>query len=127
MIYLYIAVGGAIGAVLRHIISNLVNSLASGFSFPLAYGTLSVNILGSFLIGVAFMLLLSEGAAGWKLFIITGFLGGFTTFSSFSLDTVKFISTGNISSAAVNILANVGICLIMTFVGIAVASPAVSK
>lgn len=76
-----VALGGALGSVLRHLVS--LGALALfGAAFP--WGTLAVNLLGSALIGVAGGLGLG---GGWRLFVVTGVLGGFTTFSAFSLET----------------------------------------
>jgi CrcB protein len=78
---LLVALGGAGGSVLRHLVSSIA---AAGFGTGFPYGTLAVNVLGSALIGVAAGL----GIAGEaRLLLVTGFLGGFTTFSAFSLET----------------------------------------
>jgi len=103
---LYVALGGALGAALRYGVALMV-------AFPL--GTLAVNVAGSFLIGVAFTLLAADkGLGGWQPLIITGILGGFTTFSAFSLDTMRLIADGRISAAmiyaAASVLLSLGAC-----------------
>ena len=80
MVYLYVALGGALGAMGRFFISSLV-------AFP--YGTMAVNIIGSFLMGVLFVTLIDRLDQRASLFLMTGVLGGFTTFSAFSLDVFK--------------------------------------
>lgn len=93
-IILQIAIGGALGAVLRHVVSMQMIRL-SGPGFP--WGTLSVNVVGSLLMGVLAALLLRRGDAGlahFAPFLMTGILGGFTTFSAFSLETLVLIERG---------------------------------
>lgn len=80
-----VALGGAAGSVLRHL-TNVGAARAFGTDFPL--GTMAVNVLGSFLMGVLAVLILQHGLARLSPLVLTGFLGGFTTFSSFSLDTL---------------------------------------
>ncbi|MEO1562262.1 MAG: CrcB family protein [Pseudomonadota bacterium] len=81
---LYVAAGGALGAVLRWAAIQFVQA-------PI--GTVVVNVVGSFLIGVAFVLL-SGLDARWQLFVVSGVLGGFTTYSAYALDTVKLVEAG---------------------------------
>ncbi|MBX7042811.1 MAG: fluoride efflux transporter CrcB [Ignavibacteria bacterium] len=99
--YIMIAVGGALGSVARFGMSSLVQKSA-GIGFP--YGTLSVNIVGCFVIGIAAemfedLLIPSE----WRSFVTIGFLGGFTTFSAFSLETVNLIREGESLHAIANV------------------------
>lgn len=91
-IILLIGAGGFLGSVSRYIISQFVqNKMLSGFP----YGTLAVNLIGSFLIGVVFALFEKGNISPeYRLFIATGILGGFTTFSAFSLDTLTLIQEG---------------------------------
>ena len=114
MTAIWVAAGGALGAVARYVAVGL-------FSFPL--GTLTVNVLGSFLIGVAFVLL---PKGGWSPFLITGVLGGFTTFSAFSLDTLKLIETGKLGPAFGYIAASVILSLAAAAIGVFLARGAVA-
>ena len=112
--YLLVAAGGALGAMARHFCSEVIDSRFP--SFPA--GTLFVNVAGSFLIGVITAYVVSRGGMeNWRLFLVTGVLGGFTTFSSFSLATVKLIQNGLYLSAAVNVTASVALCLLVTGLG----------
>ena len=114
MTYLLVGVGGALGAMGRHFCSEIIASHVPSFPF----GTLFVNVTGSFLIGViTAYVILRTGLQNWRLFLVTGFLGGFTTFSSFSLATVRLMQNGLFLSAFLNVLANVALCLLMTGMG----------
>ena len=112
-----IASGGAIGAVFRFLFSNSIYSLF-GRSFP--YGTLGVNIFGSFFIGVFFVLLTEKMTLGsdFRTFIMIGLLGAFTTFSTFSLETLLLIQEGLLGKALINIFLSVFLCLFATWIGI---------
>ena len=83
MNYLLVALGGAFGSVIRY---------WAGFIFPFPFGTLTVNILGSLVMGLAYGLLSEKGFERANLLFMVGFLGGFTTFSAFSLDVMKLFS-----------------------------------
>ena len=87
-----VAAGGAAGAVCRYLSTSFV-SARFGSNFP--YGTLTVNILGSFLIGLFTALTCHNADPHLKLLLVTGFLGGFTTFSTFSMDAVNLYGTGD--------------------------------
>lgn len=118
--YLLIAIGGAAGAVTRYIIGTLaVNKL--GFQFP--YGTLFANVIGCFIIGL-FMTLFTERFVmnpAWKLFITIGFLGGLTTFSSFSYESIKLLLAEQYLYSFFNITANMVIGFSATLIGIIIA------
>lgn len=93
MNWLWVAGGGALGSALRYGLAlGVQRQLGAGWPF----GTLAVNLLGSFLIGWAFHLLVSREilAEGPRLFIVAGLLGGFTTFSAFSLETLRLLQEG---------------------------------
>ena len=114
---LAIAGGGAVGAVLRFIASTQVYRLF-GRNFP--YGTLAVNVLGSFLMGLLFILIVERGllSAEWRSAIIVGFLGAFTTFSTFSIETLNLLESGELSRALLNIMFSVALCLVATWIGL---------
>jgi CrcB protein len=119
MIYSIAAIvsGAGIGALLRWFLGLKFNSLYP--AIPL--GTLGANLLGGYLIGIAITFFATNTALApeWRLFIITGFLGGLTTFSTFSAEIVTAIQEGRLTHAAMGILMHVGGSLIMTFLGIA--------
>ncbi|WP_300496798.1 fluoride efflux transporter CrcB [uncultured Methylophaga sp.] len=112
-----IAVGGAVGAILRFAMSNGVYKLF-GRDFP--FGTLAVNVLGSLLIGVLFILLIEKlaVAAEWRAGLLVGLLGAFTTFSTFSLETFTLMENGAFIKAGLNVFLSVVLCLAATWLGI---------
>ena len=116
MIYLWIALGGALGSVARFSVVNACDRLP-GLSFP--FGTLIVNVLGSFAIGyiAAFLLGKFPDAVNSRYFLTTGFLGGFTTFSAFSLDILQQIQRGENLMALVYVLASVLLGLAAVILG----------
>jgi len=87
LIIFYIALGGAIGSLIRYIIGLFLQNAKSGF--PLS--TFLVNVIGSFAIGIIFYILKDTSNENLKAFIVIGFLGGFTTFSAFSIDVLNLI------------------------------------
>lgn len=112
-----VAVGGGLGASTRYLVS-LWAANKFGASFP--YGTLIVNIVGCFIIG-AFMTAATERfvvSPYWRLLITVGFVGGLTTFSSFSFETLTLLGEGAHLSAMTNLLANVIIGFFATWMGI---------
>ncbi len=113
---LIIAAGGALGALLRYGMSQSVYRWL-GRDFP--YGTLAVNLLGSFLIGVAVVLIVERMLLSevWRVGIILGFLGAFTTFSTFSLETLALLQDGQLVKALLNIGLSVILCLLATWLG----------
>ena len=106
---LLVFLGGGLGAVCRYLVTTQVGA-RFGTVFP--FGTLTVNTVGSFLMGLIMgvLLLLAEqhqfAAGPWKLLLTVGFLGGFTTFSSFSMETMTLVRGGSLFYAAANVLAN---------------------
>jgi fluoride exporter len=109
--------GAGIGALLRWFLGLKLNPL-----YPaIPMGTLSANILGGYLIGIAIAFFATNTSLSpeWRLFVITGFLGGLTTFSTFSAEIVTAIQEGRLFNAATATLLHVGGSLIMTFLGIA--------
>jgi len=117
MLLLYVAVGGAIGSVARYLVISGMASL-TGFGFP--YGTLLVNISGSFLMGALIESLTKymPGGMGLRAFLAVGILGGYTTFSSFSLDAITLYQEGKILAAATYTVSSVVLSLLAIFIGI---------
>ncbi|QQO08812.1 fluoride efflux transporter CrcB [Breznakiella homolactica] len=113
---LSVALGGGIGAVLRYGSSKLAHRIFET-SFPL--GILLVNILGSFLIGFLFSLFrIHKVSAPAELFFITGLLGGYTTFSSYALETMVLFMDGKTGPALLNLLLSNGLCLLAVLAGL---------
>ncbi|MFP2770293.1 fluoride efflux transporter CrcB [Oceanisphaera sp. KMM 10153] len=123
---LFIAVGGATGAVLRFVITDLMARLL-GRSFP--YGILTVNLLGSMLMGIMFVLVQQQmlSTHSWRPFVMVGMLGALTTFSSFSLDTVLLLEHGQWFKAVLNVCLNVVCCIIFTYFGMQVTSSLIAS
>lgn len=123
MLLIYIAVGGALGAVARYGLGGLVYGWA-GAGFP--WGTLAVNVVGSFALGLTLPFLEAVLVPPEiRAFVAIGFLGAFTTFSTFSYETVAMIQDGEWSRAALYALASVLLSLGGTFLGFAAAVAAV--
>jgi len=120
-VILQVALGGAIGAALRYASGGMaMRMLGSGFP----YGTMLVNILGSFLMGLAafYMLERMDGSfARFAPFILTGVLGGFTTFSAFSLDAVFLIERSRYVAAAIYMGGSVALAMLALIAGMALA------
>lgn len=114
---LAIAAGGAIGSVMRYLVSTGVYAIA-GRGFP--YGTLTVNIAGSMAMGLLYVLLIDRAAADgfWRMALLVGFLGAFTTFSTFSIETLNLMQGGEFAKAMANILLSVALCIGATWLGI---------
>src|SRR5450432_1642027 len=115
-IILAIGIGSFIGSISRYLLSQFIqNKFLSAFP----YGTLGVNVIGCFLIGIVFGL--SERGnitLEWRLFLATGVLGGFTTFSAFSNETVSLLRDGQLWNAFTYIISSIFIGLLATFTGI---------
>ena len=110
MNWIAVAIGGALGAMARYGVSTLVFD-ASSQRFP--YATLSVNVLGSFLIGILFVLIVEKGLLPPEMrsILMVGFLGAFTTFSTFSLDALGLWQNGHLLLALAYALGTVVLCL----------------
>lgn len=117
MKYLFIALGGALGAVLRYMVAGLFSTI-SYTSFP--YGTLSVNLIGSFLIGFLWAILGNRIIIPneYKVLIFVGFIGAFTTFSTYTFETFKLLQNGEIKFAVLNFLYNNVFGIILVVIGI---------
>jgi CrcB protein len=113
---LLVAVGGLVGSVARYWISGWVQGL-DGAQFP--FGTLAVNVLGSFAIGAVMTLSLERGMIGpeVRILLTTGFCGGFTTMSTFSHETMALLRGGSAAVALGNIMLTVVACLLSTWLG----------
>lgn len=112
---LQVALGGAIGASARYL-TNVAVMRGIGPGFP--YGTLIVNIAGSFLMGVLVVLLANKGGARFAPFLMTGILGGFTTFSAFSLDALTIWERGQVALAGAYVAGSVVLSIIALILGV---------
>ncbi|KPK12488.1 MAG: camphor resistance protein CrcB [Acidithiobacillales bacterium SG8_45] len=114
---LAIAGGGAVGALLRYWVSSGVYALA-GRNFP--YGTLAVNVAGSLLMGLLFVLLIERMAENsiWRAALLVGMLGAFTTFSTFSIETLNLMEEGAYTRALLNMVLSVLLCVAAAWLGV---------
>ncbi|WP_200387399.1 fluoride efflux transporter CrcB [Thiocapsa imhoffii] len=112
-----IAAGGALGALARYGMSNAVYAVL-GRGFP--WGTLAVNVLGSFLMGLLFVLFLERFnlAPEWRSAILIGVLGAFTTFSTFSIETLNLLEQGAMLAAFWNMVLSVWLCVLVCWAGV---------
>ena len=114
-----VAVGGAIGASLRFLTGVGILRLIGPTSFPVAI--LSVNVVGSFLMGVFVVLAANRGLTHLSPFVMTGVLGGFTTFSAFSLETVTLYERGDFGQAILYVAASVALSILGLVAGLLLA------
>lgn len=119
MNYLFIAIGGAAGALLRYIVSGLAYAYL-GETFP--WGTLAVNLIGSFLIGFLWQLFDQlVVSANTRVFLLTGVLGAFTTFSTYSLETFNLLRDGEVKLGLINVVVSTAAGLVTVFLGFVAA------
>ena len=120
-VILQVALGGAIGAVMRYTSGGImIRTLGTGFP----YGTMFVNIVGSFIMGLAAIYLMErmDGSYGrFAPFLMTGVLGGFTTFSAYSLDALYLIERGRMLAALVYMGGSVALAMLALVAGMAIA------
>ena len=118
MNYLLVFVGGGLGATLRHAV-NMMCARAFGTHFP--FGTFIINISGSIVMGLIAGYLAFKGHAAqpWRLFVMTGILGGYTTFSAFSLETALLYERGEIGLAVLYVVGSVVLAIAGLFAGLA--------
>jgi CrcB protein len=110
---LLVGLGGSIGSMARYAATWLIKSK----TFP--YATLTVNIIGSFIIGMLFAIIIKEDGLtdNWKLFLATGICGGFTTFAAFSLENMGLLQNGKTGMAVIYILLSIVLGVLATFLG----------
>jgi CrcB protein len=121
MAYLIVFLGAGVGGGLRHLVNTLVTRLA-GTGFP--WGIMVINVTGSLVMGLAAGWLAFKSSAGWsqnaRLFGMTGILGGYTTFSAFSLDVALLWERGQVLAAALYIGGSVALSILGLFAGLAI-------
>jgi fluoride exporter len=118
MYFLIVFIGAGIGGACRHGVNLLAARLLGSGAF--AYGTMGINIVGSLIMGVAVeYFALRSDTQHWRLFVMTGVLGGFTTFSAFSLDTAVLYERGETLAAFAYVLASVVVSIAALFIGLA--------
>ncbi len=120
MTYLAVAFGGALGAMSRFFVYNVFTH-ATRSTYP--WATFTVNVAGSFLIGIAFILITERLEMGpyWRGIVTVGFLGAFTTFSTFSMDVIGLLEQGQVSNAIIYVLSSVVVCIIAAWLGLSLA------
>ena len=112
MTVVWVALGGGLGAALRYVV---------GISVAFPFGTLVVNIVGSLAIGLIWHTFTVRGMHGWLPFVMTGILGGFTTFSAFSMDTLRLVDAGRLAAAGGYVMASVLLSLAACAAGLWIA------
>jgi CrcB protein len=119
MAYIVVFLGGGLGAALRHGI-NLAVARMFGAGFP--YATFFINVTGSFVMGLiaAWFAFRGDASQHWRLFLTTGILGGYTTFSTFSLDAALLYERGQLTLAAVYVIGSVVLGIVGLFAGLAI-------
>lgn len=122
--YAAVAVGGALGSVGRAWLGAVIGQL-TGPGFP--WGTLAINVLGSFVIGWFGAITSGDGRwdvhANWRVFVMVGLCGGFTTFSAFSLQTLELLRVGALGRAGAYVVGSVVLCLLGVWAGVRWGAP----
>jgi CrcB protein len=115
--YLIVFMGAGLGGAVRHGVNGLVTDIY-GSKFPV--GIIAINISGSFLLGLltGYFAFKGDASGNWRLFLTTGICGGYTTFSTFSQDTILLIDRGQPGTAALYVFASVGLSLLAFFVAL---------
>ncbi|MGM4895566.1 fluoride efflux transporter CrcB [Tardiphaga sp. 839_C3_N1_4] len=118
MNYILVFVGGGLGATLRYVI-NMTCARCMGTAFP--WGTFIINVTGSAVMGLiaGYLAFKGEASQPWRLFLMTGILGGYTTFSAFSLDTAVLYERGELGLALAYVLGSVVLSIAGLFAGLA--------
>jgi len=128
MIWFLVALGGALGSMARHGLNQVVHQRALSSTFPL--GVFLINVGGSVVIGLIAGAIASDRLQ-WgynaRTFVIVGVLGGFTTFSSFSLDTLVLLRAGHIAQALINVVGQVSLSLVGVWLGFRLGSAALNS
>lgn len=114
---LYVSLGAVIGACARFLVTHASSQLSQHHGFP--YGTLIVNIVGSFVVGYVLTWSADHTHDRWRLFAATGFCGGFTTFSAFAFESMQYFHAGRYFTFAANIALNNAASLLAVVAGIA--------
>jgi CrcB protein len=114
-----VGIGGAIGSMGRYLVAQFVQSRFYSSGFP--YGTLIVNLTGCFLIGLIFgFISKTDVLSEWKLFLVTGICGGYTTFSAFSYESISLLRNGNLMHFFMYVGGSVILCLLATLIPIVI-------
>ncbi|MES2790715.1 MAG: fluoride efflux transporter CrcB [Planctomycetota bacterium] len=118
---IWIAVGGGLGAVARYLVASAVQAAVPGFK---PFGTMAVNVIGCLLVGMimAWIVRINEVGSPMHFFLVTGILGGFTTFSAFGYETVSLIEEQQLTYAFWNVAGNLGLGLPAVFLGLKLAT-----
>ncbi|OIO67607.1 MAG: fluoride efflux transporter CrcB [Zetaproteobacteria bacterium CG_4_9_14_3_um_filter_49_83] len=116
-----IAIGGAVGAVMRWLMASAVQRHMAGSAFP--WGTFCVNALGSFLLGFLFVWFIERSSSGevMRMALTVGFLGAFTTFSTYSLESIRLLEEGAFALAFGNVMGQVVVGLTLAWLGMSIA------
>lgn len=120
--YFAVAIGGALGATSRYWVYVMLENTERFNQSIFPYATLSVNGLGSLLLGISYVVLLEklQLAAEWRAAIMVGFLGAFTTFSTFSMDALGLLQDGNVVRGMLYIIISVVLCIVVAWLGMTI-------